>query len=251
MEESMDEQAARRSEDPAENNHAPTRGERLRRMFGFLRAPLFWGGLVMGLVVLGAGIAIGLGAARWVDDDRRTDHDRDGRAFLEFQDKDPGEWSPQWPGKGGKGRLWHDGPRWKGFDKGGGFYREGMVPDEIWERLEGLIEAMEELVARASDNMGSMDGFLGSDRLFEGPWDDSQEEEGFGFFEEGGAFGMFPFPLPFGEFLSGVGLEECDLDELSGVWDELPDLEDPENPEELFERIEELLEEICPADSEE
>ena len=223
----------------------PTRKGRLRRAFGFLGAPLFWGGLVMGMVVFAAGVAIGLGAARWMDDDRwMDDHGGGGKGAFSFR-VDPEEEYRKEEAKNPWGRVSDQ----KGFGQKNFPFREENVPDAIWERVESLIEEIEQLVAKASDYLddeGSPSDFL--DEFFgSGSWqDDLWEGDG-----PDGALGRSGFP--FGELLPGLAfLEECefDLQSFSEGWEGLPDAafegaEDSENLEGFLEQMEALFEEIC------
>ena len=154
---------------------APSGERRTRRVFSFLRAPSFWGGLVVGLVALGVGVAIGLAMDRWMEDDRGRDSDERGQITVHSFRWDPtGEWDeegPRWPG--GK-RFWFRFPAekpgyWQEFweDKGPGgnkgFEGDGFRPkDGPRERgsypsseelalLERFIDVIEEVVDEVGD----------------------------------------------------------------------------------------------------
>lgn len=152
----------------------PSAKKRVRGAFSFLRAPSFWGGMVVGLVALGVGVAIGLGMDRWLDDDRGRDFDERGEFAARTFRFDPGEWDedgPQW--HGGK-RFWFslpaEGPGdWKEsweerkrgdkreFD-GDGFWpmdgpreRGPYLSDEELALLERFIDVIEEVVDEVGD----------------------------------------------------------------------------------------------------
>lgn len=178
-EEGSEQQASPQGSDqgpPAEQADVPRRPGRLRRAFGFLRSPLFWGGLATGVVVLGAGVAIGWAAAGWVDDDGRRD-----RSKVSFRVAPDQEWD-------GK-RRWERGAGWWGPERGDLPYRGDSVPGEVWERVEDLIEEVENLVERVADYVedaedygGFLDGFFEGDFRDGGDWQGPFPDEGLGAF---------------------------------------------------------------------
>lgn len=261
----------------------PLAKNRIRGAFSFLRAPSFWGGMVVGLVALGVGVAIGLGMDRWMDDDRGRDFDERGQFAVRTFRLDPGEWDEdgsQWPG--GK-RFWFRFPAekpgdWKESweDRKPGSY----LSDKELALLERFIDVIEEVVDEVGDYLekGGFDtpgdrrfgpGWLFEDdfwkdfegRLFgdefrkgdkesesysEGSWDDEKGS----WDEEDGPLGGFRFP--FGELLPGFTfLEDCELDfqELPDILEGLPDeedgLEDTESLDQFFEQMDELFREAC------
>ena len=272
-----------KEQETSAEDEVPQRMGRLRRAFGFLGAPPFWGGLVVGILVLGAGVIIGLGAAWWMDEDGRRDDDRRGEAGVTFRIGPEEEWSGMGEGKG----------RWK---KGFGWRHRGWedLPSgegaEIPERIGELIDEVEELVEKLADMVDGeedfgafLDRFFGSDGFFGGgfgdEWDDGswdgrfgeEHDKGAGSSEgKGGAFGedgglwdeVLPggdfarFMFPFGEVLSGfMTLENCDVEEfeLLEIPDDLEDLPDQggdeasaeEDLEEFFDSIADWLREVC------
>lgn len=279
----MEEQTEHPQMEPGEEEKKPSRLSGIRRSlgraFGFLRAPSFWGGLVVGVVVLGVGIAIGLGVAERRDDDRGWEGDRDGRWTAKFRIDDDREGFHEWGSKGehwknglGKGRLGRGM-----MERGGLPARGGTVPDEVWERVESLLEEIEYLVKRAADHRfggGFGDGFPGG--FFFGParfgdggawqfeegfWSDSrrpefgdEHPEDPGWWDEtdgGGQLGSFGFGL--GEMLPWLGmLEVCDLDPemLPEMFEGFADIDGSDGAgldemDGFLEQIEEMLEAIC------
>ena len=73
-------------------NGAPVQKGRLRRSFGFLGSFTFWVRLGVGLVILGAGVLIGLGIAWFIDDQGADDYGRRDGNFFAFQVDPSGEW---------------------------------------------------------------------------------------------------------------------------------------------------------------
>ena len=163
------------SVEEGEEVDAPAEEKRARRAFGFLRAPAFWGGLVVGLVALGVGVVIGLAMDRWMDDDRGRDSDERGKfAVHTFRMASTGEWDrqdPPWPGgkrsrfrfPAGKPGDWTEGWEDKkpgvnreferdGFSRKYG-QREGgsYLSDEELELLERVIDVIEEVVDEVGD----------------------------------------------------------------------------------------------------
>ncbi len=154
--------------------NAPLANKRARGAFSFLRAPSFWGGLVVGLVALGVGVAIGLGMDRWMDDDRRGDSDERGQFAVHSFRVDPsGEWDQEGPWAGGR-RFWfrfpagkqgdwmegwearkpsgnrefeRDGFSWKDDRREGGSY----LSDDELALLERFIDVIEEVVDEVGD----------------------------------------------------------------------------------------------------
>ncbi len=233
----------------------------------------------MGVVVLGIGVALGWGAAHWMDDDRGRDVDRVGAAKLRLPAEDDGEWSKDRKGKGGWEKGWM-GPR---IQDGEGPYRGDLVPDEIWERVESLLAKVEELVERVSDYVINEEGigalleeffesgpFPGGDLWSDDerkPWFDREDHEGGDSYpDDGSAFGpddewagpLGRFGFSFGELLPGLTLpEDCDPDfeMISEILEDLPNLttESDQNPDDLpglFGQIEELFEKVCEAPTE-
>lgn len=173
---------------------APSAMRRARGAFGFLRAPSFWGGLVVGLVALGVGVAIGLGVDRWTGDDR-------GQITVHTAKMDhSGEWEgdgPRWPGEKrfrfrfpaeefGDWREFRDGRDFgkrgwgKDFEgerlspKDGPGERGGYLSDDELALMERLIDVIEEVVDEIGDYL-ERGGFdppgnrpFGPDGFFEG-----------------------------------------------------------------------------------
>ena len=103
-----------------EVNDAPAGKGRLRRMFGFLGSWSFWGRLAVGVVLLGAGVLIGLGVPDSMDDDQRfDDHKLRENAFNAFR-MDP------------LGKEYREG----GFSRDGKRFRFYLIPEEGFERKE-------------------------------------------------------------------------------------------------------------------
>ena len=73
-------------------NGAPAQKGPLRRSFGFLGSFTFWVRLGVGLVILGAGVLIGLGIAWFIDDQGADDYGRRDGTFFAFQVDPSGEW---------------------------------------------------------------------------------------------------------------------------------------------------------------
>ena len=158
----------------------PPRPGLLRRAFGFLRSPLFWGGVATGVVVLGAGVAIGWAAAGWADDDDRRD-----RSMVSFRVAPEQEWSRE----GEEKRRWEKGFGWRGPERRDFPYRGESVPGEVWERVEDLIEEVENLVEKLADHLedaedygGFLDGFFEGDFRDGGDWEGPFPDEGLGAF---------------------------------------------------------------------
>ncbi len=262
-------------------NGASVRRGRLRRSFGFLGSFTFWVRLGVGLVILGAGVLIGIGIAWFIDDSRGSDdHGRRDGNFHAFQVDPSGEWF-------GEGAFSPDGKRfrsrapeeklererngWKDkeFEEGKFISKEfpfengSYLPDEGLERVERLIEKIEQLIEKVVDYLeeGDFESFMG--RFFgpgwfeDGFWEDDDEGRRFGedFREDddGKDQSFEGFGLPFGDFLPGLAfLEDCELDleKLPDLLENLPDpeddgFEDGEDLDEFFAHIDELFREVC------
>ena len=180
---------------------SPSRN-RVRRAFGFLRAPSFWGGLVVGLVALGVGVVIGLGVDRWMDDDRGRHSDERGQLKVHtFRIEPGGDWDgegPQWPGskrfrfrlpaeKFGEWQGFGEGKEWEGKRSGKEGYegrgfspkddprrRSSYLSDEELALVERFIDVIEELIDEVGDHLerGGFDrpggGSFGPGGFFEG-----------------------------------------------------------------------------------
>lgn len=172
----------------------PSAKKRVRGAFGFLRAPSFWGGLVVGAVALGVGVAIGLGVDRWMDDDRGRDSDERGQFEVRtFRMEPSDEWDkegPQWPGgkrfwfrfPDGKQGDWMEG--WEGrkpsgnkeFERDGFSWKDGpreggpYLSDRELALLERFIDVIEEVVDEVGDYLerGGFDS--PGDRRFGPSW---------------------------------------------------------------------------------
>ena len=168
----------------------PVAKTRTRRAFSFLRAPSFWGGLVVGLVALGVGVAIGLGIDRWVGDDRVSDADERGHfAVRTFRTDPSGEWDregPRWPGgkrfwfrflegepgnwqdkePGGKKKFEGDPYSQKDDPREGGFY----LSDAELALLERFIDVIEEVVDEVGDYLQKGGFDPSGDRSFGPAW---------------------------------------------------------------------------------
>lgn len=168
----------------------PPTKKRIRRAFGFLRAPSFWGGLVVGLVALGVGVAIGLGMDRWMDDDRGRDSDERGQfAVHSFRMGPSGEWDgdgPPWPGgkrfwsRFAEGKPGDSQEEWEGkkpsgnkeFERGGFSWKDGpreggpYLSDRELALVERFIDVIEEVVDEVGDYLESGGFDLPGDRRF-------------------------------------------------------------------------------------
>ncbi len=169
-------------------NGASVRKGRLRRSFGFLGSFTFWVRLGVGLVILGAGVLIGLGIAWFIDDSRGSDdHGRRDGNFFAFQVDPSG-------GRFGDGAFSPDGKRFRSWGPEEEFDRErngwkdkefeegkfrskefpfengSYLPDEALERVERLIEKIEQLIAKVVDYLeeGNFESFM--DRFFGPGW---------------------------------------------------------------------------------
>ena len=169
----------------------PSARKRIRGAFGFLRAPSFWGGLAVGLVVLGVGVAIGLGVGRWMADDRGRDFDERGQFTARSFRMDPsGEWDregSQWPGgkrfwsrsSAGKPgdwqeewekKDWEEKPREKEFEPGGFSPKDFYLTDEALELAERFIDVIEELIDEVGDYLERGGFDRSGDRPFGPAW---------------------------------------------------------------------------------
>ena len=185
QEEEASEEAREGGEEQASSEEigVSSRKGRLRRAFGFLGSAPFWGGLAVGTVVLGAGVVIGLAAGGWMDRDGRSDDDQRGKGVGSFRVNPDGEWSGRMEEKG----RWEKGSGWKGRERGDFPGRGDFVPDEVWERVENLIEEVEDLVEKVAEyvdgeeDFGSLlDRFFGSEWSFEGDfWEERRPAEAF------------------------------------------------------------------------
>ena len=185
-------------------NGASVRKGRLRRSFGFLGSFTFWVRLGVGLVILGAGVLIGLGIARFIGDSQGSDdHGRRDENFFALRVDPSGEWF-------GEGALSPDGKRfrspapeeklererngWKDkkFEEGKfgskefPFENGSYLPDEALERVERLIEKIEQLIEKVVDYLEEedfewfMDRFFGPGWFEDGFWGDDDEGRRFG-----------------------------------------------------------------------
>ena len=216
---------------------APPAKPRIRRAFSFLRAPSFWGGLVVGVVALGAGVAIGLGMDRWTDDDRERDSDGRGQFAVHSFRMDPsGEWDEEGPPWLGGKRFWFRFPAGKpgdwmegwedrkpgekrGYEQDGFSQKDGprergsYLSDAELALVERFIDAIEELIDEVGDYLERGGFDRPGDRQFGPAW----------FFED-------DFWKDFEGRLFGDGFREGDKDSESfpeapwdddeGSWDE-------------------------------
>ena len=154
---------------------APSPKARVRRAFSFLRAPSFWGGLAVGVVALGVGVAIGLAMGRWTDDDRGRDFDDGGQFAVHSFRMDPsGEWAKEGPPQLGGKRFWFRFPAgepgdwmegWedkrpgerRGYDQDGFSPKDGpreggsYLSDAELALVERFIDVIEELIDEVGD----------------------------------------------------------------------------------------------------
>lgn len=187
MKESSDQDATEPSSEEERYLDATSRKGRFRAAFGFLRAPSFWGGLVVGLVALGVGVVIGLGMDRWMDGDRGkndgwgggpTIHSfrmDDGELLGEgpfgpdgkrFRFRDPagrlGDWKEKWEEK----RFTEERSEWEEFSD---FY----LAAEAMDLAERLIDAIEEMTDEVGEYLEDRDagpragGQFGFGRFFD------------------------------------------------------------------------------------
>ena len=284
------EESSSSSDSELEETETPTRRRRrLGRIFGFLGKWAFWWRLGVGMLLLGAGVLIGLGIAWYEDGDRRTEwDDHHEQGFSASEVKPLEEWSDE-------GKRWQDGRRfrpfsgldggfdWKG-DRRGWFPERGPLGGEFRDRRGIYIpyEVLEELIEEAVEEIGS---------LIERRWDEGRFRPGMGWPDEFGSpdrfdngedrekrfweenswsedgempFGEMPFEglfgFAFGDILPDLAfLEDCELDfqSLSDIVEDIEDLEGSENEdgegedfEGFFQRIEELFDEACETPSE-
>lgn len=276
---------------------------RLGKASANLRSWALWLVVGVGMLILSAGVLIGLAIAPSIDEDGKDNGDgRREERVLTFEVNPSGEWF-------GEGSLSEDGRRFRLIPVPAG---KGDAEDKIWSMKEALqdkkagggtyipYEVLEELIERAAEHMERLVEKVASyleerpfgpvpgwpDRFGEGGRDrwfseedrqgevSPEEEESRGE-ESSGEPGGRPFEgfrFPFGELLPGLILpEDCEVDfeSLPEVLEELSDLEleefsdledegldseedeelredeDAEDLEGLFEKMQELFEEIC------
>ena len=275
MEEPTD-QLARSTSEPGidSSSNEAVRG-RFRRVFGFLGRWAFWKRLAAGLLILGAGVLIGLGISWFIDEELRSDEydSRRGDHWM-FEKDDRGGWMGRadragekggfgLPGMDGRFSAWDedsDGwekPGWEGGSGKKAWSSNGIyVPYEVLEMVERILARVERLVDRLSDfvDAGGLGEWDRSDS--EGDYPDKDDEDSWWEESDGDPFG--DLGVPFGRFLPSLALlEDCELefDKLFGAFEEFDDLEglaeegldDEDGMEGFFAGIEELLTEICEA----
>lgn len=153
------------SEPAAEKTGASNDRERPGKTLGLLRSWTFWWRLGVGVLILGAGVLVGLGIDRLVDEDRRYREDGSRRSdVITFEVKPSGERFGERRGpKDGRryrldpipGRGWgwaENGRGWRGKE----WSEERGLPEGRFEDRRGIYipyELLEELIERAADRM--------------------------------------------------------------------------------------------------
>ena len=181
----------------AESTEAPDNRRRLGRAFAFLGSWTFWWRLGVGMLILGAGVLIGLGIAWFIEDEREGHgNGREGNNFT-FEVVPSEMWS-------GEGRLSKDGSRfrlipipdeglgWKGNDDKEWMERKEL-PGRDFGDPNGIYipyELLEELIDRVADRIEGLIDRVEShrdERRFDprGRWGDWFSERGRGPWEDG------------------------------------------------------------------